>query len=331
MKPVAILLLLAACGQTAPDRPRAAPRSTPAREPTATQARPANLAAELAWLPRETQSVARLRPGSISVLEWLASQVGGHKPACWTAVEATVEAGYMFEVKPSRSLLGFHSTSGRGDIERCIERAFPAGHLLHATVQRDGDTSIIVTEAGRAVLWWQGDGWVVAGTPAEIDEARSAKELALDTCMQRMVARLPARPIAYSSCNRVFEGLLGVPTRGWLLGASVDRESLHAEVTVFYASAEDATRARAALTPKALPAALPESVRAWVGRLPSSVADDRLEIRVDVKTADLGKLDVSALSRSLEEPKSDDDDPLKKYWQQRKKAADEKKKKKKAR
>ena len=302
---------------------------SPARGEAARPARPASLADQLAWLPRDTVSVARLRPDSIFVLGWLASQIGGPKPDCWQRIEKTIDAGYMFEVTSGGSLLGFQSASERGDIERCIEKAFPAGHLLHAALQRDGDTTIVETGAGRAVLWWQGDGWVVTGSPEEIKQVRAAKVLGLSACAKRVLAVLPDRPIAYSSCNSMFEHLLGVPTRGWVLGASADdREGMRAEATVFYASASDAARARSALAPDRLPSSLPSSLRNWLGRLPSNVERERLEIRVKLSKADFDNLDVAALTRLTEEMKASDrpDDELEKYWQQQQKAAEERKK-----
>ena len=295
----------------------------------ASPASPASLAAQLVWLPRDTISVARLRPGSIFILDWLASQVGGPTPDCWQRIAKTIDAGYMFETMPGQSLLGFQSASERGDIERCIESAFPAGHLLHASLQRDGDTTIVETGAGRAALWWQGDGWVVAGAPDDLRQVRAAKVLGLGACAKRVLAVLPDRPIAYSSCNPMFEHLLSVPTRGWVLGASADdREGLRAEVTVFYASADDAARARGALAPDRLPTSLPPSLRNWLGRLPSNVDGERLEIRVKLSKADFDNLDVAALTTLTEEMKKSDrpDDELEKYWQQQKKAAEERKK-----
>ena len=292
-------------------------------------ARPANLADQLVWLPRDTVSVARLRPDSIFVLGWLASQIGGPKPDCWQRIEKTIDAGYMFEVTTGASLLGFQSASERGDVERCIESAFPAGHLLHASLQRDGDTTLVETGAGRAALWWQGDGWVVAGAPDDLRQVRAAKVLGLGACAKRVLAVLPDRPIAYSSCNPMFEQLLGVPTRGWVLGASADdREGFRAEVTVFYASTEEAARARGALAPDKLPTYLPPSLRNWLGRLPSDVEGERLVIRVTLSKAGFDNLDVAALTRLTEEMKKSDrpDDELEKYWQQQQKAAEERKK-----
>ena len=331
---VSILLsCLAGCRSDAAGRGATTP-TTPAAAPTAATSSATStppLATQLAWLPRETISVARLRPGSIFVLDWLAGLIGGPRPDCWQRIEKTIDAGYMFETAPGRSLLGFQSASERGDIERCIESGFPAGHLLHAALQRDGDLTIIETAAGRALLWWQGDGWVVSGSPEDIKQVRSAKQLGLDVCTRRVLELLPDRPIAYGSCSRTFEGLLGVPTRGWVLGASADeRPGFRAAVTVFYASAGDAARARGALAPDRLPAALPAPLRNWLGRLPSAVEENRLEIRVDVSKADFDKLDVAAVTRMTEEMKRSqedaDQDELEKYWQEQKKAAEERKK-----
>jgi hypothetical protein len=84
-----------------------------------------------------------------------------------------------------------------------------------------------------------------------------------------------------------------------------------------------------ALTPDKLPAALPEPLRRWLGRLPSSVEEDRLAIRVEVSKADFESLDVAALTRMTEEMKKaapDDEDALERYWQQQKKAAEEREK-----
>jgi len=318
------ILRAAACHRDSSGPATAAPSHRRAAPDAATTA---DLATQLAWLPRDTVSVTRLRPGSIFVLEWLASQIGGPKPDCWRRIEKTIGAGYMFEVTPGRSLLGFHGASKRGDIERCIETALPAGHVLHATLERDGDMTVLDTEVGRAGLWWQGDGWVVAASVPEIRQARAAREIGLEPCVRRVLEKLPDQPIAYGSCNATFENLLGVPTRGWLIGASLrDRKMLEATVTVFYASPPDAERAQAALTPDRLPAVLPQPLRKWLGGLPRSVEGNRLAIRVEVTPEQFASLDIDALKKMAEQMKSEE--PLERYWRQQKRAAEEREKSK---
>jgi hypothetical protein len=284
-------------------------RDPPEQAATAAAAEAAgasNLAVQLAWLPRDTMSVGRLRRGSIFVLDSLASQLDGPKPDCWQRIEKTIDAGYIFETTPGRSLLGFQTGSERSEIERCIEAAFPDGDVLHAPLQREGDTTIVETAIGRMLLWWQGHGWVLAGAPDEIRQVRAARELGPDACVTRVLAAMPDRPIAYSSCNPMFDSLLGVRTRGWVLGATADeREGIRAEVTVFYPSADDAARARGALAPDRLPDILAESLRDRVGRLPSAVEGDRLVIRVEVSKADFDSLDLVSLALLSEDMKVD--------------------------
>jgi hypothetical protein len=215
-------------------------------------------------------------------------------------VEVTVPRG-------GNQYLAFRGALDRTSVERCAQSAFPPGHALHALVVRDGDLTRIETAAGTALLWWRGDGWVIAGTAAEIEAARLADgSLTANKCLVRLLGVFPDQPMAAASCLPHFENLLGVPTRGWVVGAAaVPKERLDGRVTVFYASAGDASRARAAWASRSFAAFFPDPISDFLASLPVSVQGDRLhvELRFDkTDIAALEKMDIAELQKQMSAP-----------------------------
>src|SRR5262245_47307635 len=95
LPPLALALL--ACGPRRHRRPVPPPLAAPPTPPPP-PTRPADELARLSWLPPTPRSVARLRPGSIYILEYFGKDLGGRKAECWRTIEAGIDAGYMLEI-----------------------------------------------------------------------------------------------------------------------------------------------------------------------------------------------------------------------------------------
>ena len=258
---------------------------------------------DLAWLPASTTSVTLMRPGQIALLETFGGALGGRGAACWREIERGVRAGYQIQMEVGRSFHAMHAPVDRDAVERCVESAFPRGHLLHARKVRDGEVTRFDTDGlGTAVLWWRGGGWVIVGTAEQVAGARAATgSLASSPCMSRLLPELPATPIALARCDAFFDNVLGVPTHGWLLGIAVERDvGMDGQVTVLYASPAEAVKAAGVMTSRSFPALVPPPIRDFLGGLPALTEGARLNIGIHMTRADLDKVDVAALQKMAE-------------------------------
>jgi hypothetical protein len=271
----------------------------------------ASLVQQLAWLPSTTSSVSRLPPAML--LDSLA-EAAGSRPDCWRRIEAGIDGFYLLDTRepPSGGSRGNNHMAFRGRWERdaveaCVRAALPPGHALQSAVAREGDITRIQTAAGTAVLWWRAGGWVIVGSAAEIESARRYDaSLARNRCLVPLLEQLPDRDLAVASCQPILDNLLGVPTRGFLIAASVvPKERAEGRVTGFYASAADAGRAAAAWKSRAFSSRLPEPMRAFLARLPAAVDRDRLHVDFRFDKADFDKLetmDMAELQRAIAPP-----------------------------
>jgi hypothetical protein len=272
----------------------------------------ASLAKQLAWLPSTTHSVSRL-PAAMLIDSLV--EVAGSKPECWRRLEAGIRGFYLLDTRQGPSTAGaagsnhfaFRASWQRADVEACARTAFPPNHALHAAVASDGDVTRIETPAGSAYLWWRGDGWVIVGPAWEIEAARKYDgSLAANRCLVPLLEQLPDRDLAVASCQPIVDNLLGVPTRGFIVVASgVPKQRADGRVTAFYASAADAGRAAAAWRSGSFSDRLPQSIRAFLARLPVSVDRDRIHVDFHFDKADFDKLaamDIGELQQQLAEP-----------------------------
>lgn len=306
---VLALCLMSACSGRGGSGARSAPAEQPSPTPTPS---PRTLGEQLAWLPATTTSVARLRPGNIFLLEFLGGQMGGRQAPCWTSVEQGVQAGYMIELEGQvGSTFAFEGRFDRDAVERCAAQAFAAGEPLHAEVRRDGDLTWLETDqAGTAVLWWRADGWVIAGSAAQVEAARSAKDsLASNPCLSSLLAELPDQPMAVARCDVLFDKLLGVPATGWLFGGTLSPPvAMDGRVTVRYDSPEAATQALGVLTSRSFPAWLPPWLGDFLAGLPASVDHDHLHLELRLTKEDFANVDVAQLQRLAEDLRRADPD-----------------------
>jgi hypothetical protein len=225
--------------------------------------------------------------------------MGGNKALCWHNIMEGIRLGYMLGLEGMEGpVFAVTGDFDRSLVEDCAEDAFPKNAPIHLTVARNGDTTKIPADmngeaVGEVALWWRGSQLVLAGTPEQIEELRAMKT-GSNACIKGLFTLIPEEPIAAVRCDAFFKNLLGQPTVGWLLGFKMgELGGMAGKVTALYASPEEATAAAKVFAAKDFPVKLPEEIEDFMGRVPVSVEDTRLEFTIDVTTSDMDKLSMS--------------------------------------
>ncbi len=264
-----------------------------------------SLLEELAWLPASTSSVARMKAGSIFILELLGDQMGGREADCWRQIEKGIEAGYMFEMAGQvKSLLGFQGSFDRETVERCAEVAFSVGDILRMKSLRDGDITRFETEsAGTVIVWWRSDGWALVGTAEQFASVQNSKKtLASKHCLQGLLAIPSEEPVALYRCDSFFENIFGIPTKGWMMGMSIKpMVSLTGAITVQFSSPGEAAKAMEIMRTKAFLPIVPRFVVDFIVALPTTVHANQIRFDLHLTQADMEKIDMAELQKLTEE------------------------------